>query len=671
MTMGRMEGESRDEVSANVEELKKVFPSVVKEGKVDLDALRTLLGEDAAPDAGCYRMTWNGKEAARQFALKRSHGTLLPDCGSSRDWEMTQNVYIEGDNLEVLKLLQGGYYNSVKMIYIDPPYNTGKDFVYHDNFHDSIENYKKLTGQVDADGKKLKTNVETSGRYHTDWLNMMLPRLMLARNLLRDDGVIFISIDDNEVANLRKLCDEVFGEENMVNGRCFVSHIPNGTNKGFIARAHEYVLAYAKDITKLNPFYRLERNKEVVSEERCTNTPTEQNPESEIEFQKGMRFEGGNATFSGKIGGEEPITIVGTMEFENGKLKNNVVLKSSWRNRAQIVNYIKNGIAYDENGQEVFEVYFTKEGKPKYKKRLTRFSPKSVQTFKSIEIDNAFSDLNFENPKPVSLVEFYIRLCCDKKDLVLDFFSGSATTANAAMMLNLELGLDLRMILVQLPENLDLALNEVDGKAKTFVKNMIKYLEERNKPHTLCEIGKERWRRAGDMVMAEWKRREEENAQNLPLDGEADATKRVPPDIGFRVFKLETSNFVDWNPNPEDLANDLLKAKDNVLTGRTKEDILYEVIVKSNLRLTDKIVEHKIGTNKIYAVRDGELMVCIDDEIPLTVGDEMIRLKHEVYKNPASFRAIFLDNGLTDDSKGNIVQRLVGDGVDETCIRCV
>ena len=211
MTMGRMDGESRDEVSANVEELKKVFPSVVKEDKVDLDALRTLLGEDVAADAGCYRMTWNGKEAARQFALKRSRGTLVPDRGSSRDWETTQNVYIEGDNLEVLKLLQGGYYNSVKMIYIDPPYNTGKDFVYHDNFHDSLENYKKLTGQADADGKKLKTNVETSGRYHTDWLNMMLPRLMLARNLLRDDGVIFISIDDNEVASLRKLCDEVFG----------------------------------------------------------------------------------------------------------------------------------------------------------------------------------------------------------------------------------------------------------------------------------------------------------------------------------------------------------------------------------------------------------------------------------------------------------------------------
>lgn len=669
--MERMEGASRDEVSANVEALKRVFPAAVKEGKVDMEALKTLLGGEVAADTGCYRMTWNGKEAARQFALKRSRGTLLPDRGSSREWETTQNVYIEGDNLEVLKLLQGGYYNSVKMIYIDPPYNTGKDFVYHDNFHDSIENYKKLTGQVNAKGAKLKTNVETSGRYHTDWLNMMLPRLMLARNLLRDDGVIFISIDDNEVTNLRKICDEVFGEENRINGRCFISHIPNGTNKGYIARANEYILAYAKEITNLKYFYRLERDAENISVERCTNTPTEQNPQSDILFRKGLNFEGVSAKFTGTIGGEEPITIIGTMEFENGKLKNDVTLRSSWRNRAQVISCIEDGIAYDEMGQEVFEIFFSKEGKPKYKKRLTRFSPKSVQTFKSNASDDEFADLNFENPKPIALVEFLLRLCCEQNDLVVDFFSGSATTAHAVIKTNLELGLDLRTILVQLPENLDESINQVDGKSKTCVAKMIKYLAKKGKEHTLCEIGKERWYRAGDKVMAEWTARQNEAAGQLALGGAADATKRVPPDIGFRVFRLDTSNFADWNPNSEDLAGNLLKAKENVLVGRTKEDILYEVVVKCNFQLTDKITEHKVGNNTIYAVRNGDLMVCIDDQIPLEVGDEMLRLKHEVYGNPESFRAVFLDNGLSDDSKANIVQRLKGDGVDETCIRCV
>ena len=343
----------------------------------------------------------------------------------------------------------------------------------------------------------------------------------------------------------------------------------------------------------------------------------------------------------------------------------------------QMRSYFSGEVTYDSKGQLVTEFYFNEKGILRYTKDRSVINPPSVlreigSTKKGTEEVEALCGKKvFDFPKPSSLIGFFESLVLKDGDVVVDFFSGSGTTAHATMDRCALTNSRCHYILVQLPEDLDKSIRVAAENAKNTLENAIAFCDEIHKKHTLCETAKERIRRAGDKVMAEWKRREEEKAQNLPLDGEADATKRVPPDIGFRVFKLETSNFVDWNPNPEDLANDLRKAKDNVLTGRSKEDILYEVIVKSNLRLTDRIVEHKVGTNTIYAVREGELMVCIDDKIPLSVGDEMIRLKHEVYGNPANFRAVFLDNGLTDDSKGNIVQRLIGDGVDETCIRCV
>lgn len=669
MEMVRMDGESRDEVSANVENLKKLFPSAVKEGKVDLEVLRTLLGGEVVADAGCYRMTWNGKEAARQFALKRSRGTLVPDRASSRDWDTTKNVYIEGDNLEVLKFLQGGYYNSVKMIYIDPPYNTGKDFVYHDDFHDSLENYRKQTGQVDAEGRKLKTNVETSGRYHTDWLNMMLPRLMLARNLLRDDGVIFISIDDNELINLRKVADDVFGEDNFI-GQISVLSNPRGRDYGGVAKVHEYVVVYGKTpdtdlslITDPDSEFRIfdEKGGFELRELRNRN----------VKFNKGNRP---NLYY--------PFYINPESEDDNGLFEISLTKKVGWVElfpqpsqgvdvvwrwgKEKALKNLNSEIAAKKKrngGYMIVEKY-------RESKKMSRsiWSGKDVNTEKgTLEVKELFEGKKvFDYPKPVSMLTKIIEMVTGDDDefTVMDFFSGSGSLGHAIMEQNALDSSRRHYVLVQLPE----PTYEIKCGQKKALKGSKAAFDAGYE--NICEIGKERIRRAGDKVMAEWKKREDEKAQSLPLGG-ATTVASVQPDIGFRVFKLETSNFVDWNPNPENLANDLLKAKDNVLTGRTKEDILYEVIVKCNLRLTDRIVEHKAGANTIYAVRDGELMVCIDDRIPLAVGDEMIRLKHEEYKNPEKFRAVFLDNGLTDDSKGNIVQRLVGDGVDETCIRCV
>lgn len=346
---------------------------------------------------------------------------------------------------------------------------------------------------------------------------------------------------------------------------------------------------------------------------------------------------------------------------------------------AQMRSWFAGEETYDSKGQLVKSFYFNEKGVLRYEKDRSVINPPTVLKDMGStkngtdEVQELMGLKVFDYPKPTTLCGFLADLTTSDGDVIIDMFSGSSSFADAIMRLNAkdDKGNRRRYIAIQMPEDLDLALTYAEENAKETLENGISLCNQLKVKHTLCEIGKERIRRAGDKVMAEWTARQNESAGQLALGGSADATKRVPPDIGFRVFKLDTSNFVDWNPNSEDLAGDLLKAKDNVLVGRTKEDVLYEVIVKCNFQLTDKIVEHKVGNNTIYAVRNGELMICIDDQIPLSVGDEMLRLKHEAYGNPGSFRAVFLDNGLSDDSKANIVQRLKGDGVNETCIRCV
>ncbi len=253
--MNKMNGTTMDIVAENIEKLKELFPEAFTEGRVDFDTLKEVLGEYIDGREERYSFTWNGKNQARMLAQTPSSGTLRPCPEESVDWENTNNIFIEGDNLEVLKLLQKSYHKKVKMIYIDPPYNTGKDFVYKDNFKDNIKNYKEITGQVDGEGRNLSSNPETSGRYHTDWLNMMYPRLKLARNLLKEDGLIFISIDDNEVQNVRKLCDEIFGEENFIDPIIWKKRYGGGAKEKYLVALHEYVIVYAKSLTSLENFY--------------------------------------------------------------------------------------------------------------------------------------------------------------------------------------------------------------------------------------------------------------------------------------------------------------------------------------------------------------------------------------------------------------------------------
>ena len=316
--MNKLDGKTMDLVEQNIAELKKLFPEAIIEGKIDFDRLRLLLGDEVDTGKEKYEFTWPGKSDCIRLAQQQSTGTLRPDKESSMDWDTTKNLYIEGDNLEVLRLLQKAYHRKVKMIYIDPPYNTGGDFIYKDDFKDNVKNYKEKTGQA------LKANPETSGRYHTDWLNMMYPRLKMARNLLREDGVIFISIDDNELANLKVICDEILFEDNLLG--ILIWDLGTGTTAGHFTRSHEYILVYAKNKTVLKNFDAIEDSN---IRHGALKKISRANPASDITFPAGIEYEGLSAEFSGEIGGSEKQYILSDkMVFENGKLKYPVTLKA-------------------------------------------------------------------------------------------------------------------------------------------------------------------------------------------------------------------------------------------------------------------------------------------------------------------------------------------------------
>ena len=501
-------GKTPDIAEENIKKLKQIFPEVVTEGKIDFDKLRQLLGEYVDDSNERYNFTWNGKGRALRLSQTPSLGTLRPCKEESKDWDTTQNLYIEGDNLEVLKLLQKSYHSKVKMIYIDPPYNTGKDFVYRDDFHDSLENYKRITGQVDGNGKAISTNIETSGRYHTNWLNMMYPRLRLARNLLSDDGVIFISIDDNEVHNLRKICDEVFGEDNFVNLVVVKMSELSGLKMKFVnkfPKLKEYLLVYSKNKSNLR-----------------INIPKEKK-----DFDKIKDYSKYYTKIIVNIDDEPDNWVI--MPFNEYITRNNIVLNTE----EEIVKWkIENAdrMVYRTNSKTV-EKYIQKnpDCKPicrivnadgneiiKWDNKEMLFLNKYIENYvgdlwldiSTINLNKEICDMpTFENgQKPLSLIKRIINVCPSREDcIILDFFSGSATTAHAVMQLNAEDGGNRKFIMVQLPE----PTNEKSKAYKAGYKN-------------ICEIGKERIRRAGDKIKEEYK--DKEGIENL--------------DIGFKVFKF-------------------------------------------------------------------------------------------------------------------------------------
>lgn len=625
-------GKTPDIGEENIKKLMTMFPEVVTEGKVDFEKLKQLLGEYVDDSNERYNFTWNGKGRALRLSQTPSLGTLRPCKEESKNWDTTQNLYIEGDNLEVLKLLQKSYYGKIKMIYIDPPYNTGKDFVYKDDFHDSIENYKRITGQVDGNGNPISTNPETSGRYHTDWLNMMYPRLRLARNLLRDDGVIFISIDDNEVHNLRKICDEIFGESN------FEGHIhwrrrhnqPNDKTK-MIGLVAEHILAYAKNSIIL-------RESGVG---KIDLTGDFSNPDND---PRGDWASKPWKVGAGQSGSRYIITTPTGIQFDEEWMGDEDTFKALLADGRIIFPRDGNGLPRKK--------YFRFEREEEGQCATNWWSHEMFGHNQGANdcLTQLFGIKNvFSNPKPIELIRGLIQIANVKEnDIVLDFFSGSATTAHSVLQINSEDNCNRRFIMVQLQENLDKVILSADENTKKSIRVAIDFLDSINKPHYISEIGKERIRRAGEKIKEEYK--DKENIDNL--------------DIGFKVFKLDTSNIRKWQPDYDNLEQSLLDYIDNFVEGRTELDVVYEIMLKYGLDLTYPVDEFTIAGKKVYSIGYGMLMICLDNEITTEVAKGILTKIKEL--SPESSRVVFKDNGFKSDSnKTNIKEILKSGGIDE------
>lgn len=587
----KLDGLSMDLENANMEKLKSVFPECFAEGKLDIDKLLSLCGEYIDNDFEKYKFEWKGKSECLRLAQKRSTGTLRPCHEESVNFDDTENVYIEGDNLEVLKLLQTAYYNKIKMIYIDPPYNTGNDFVYEDDFADPMSKYKEVTQQT------TKSNPETMGRYHTNWLNMMYPRLRLAANLLRDDGVIFISIDDNEIHNLRKLCDEVFGEENLIAE--LIWDLGTGTTAGHFTRGHEYVVCYAKRKDNISNFENYNHGE--IIKHGALKKISYKNPATEITFPIGFEFEGENAEFEGEIGGSEKEYITsGKMIFKNGKLIEPVTIKAGFAMKNQVEDFIAGKEVYDTKGQRVIRFYFNSKGILFYEKEKTIINPRTVLSNiantknGTTEVADLFGYKYFDFPKPVPLIQYLIKLITKHADIILDFFSGSATTAHAVMQLNADDEENRKFIMVQLPELCD----EKSEAYKAGYKN-------------ICDIGKERIRRAGKKIL-------EEKGDQIAIGDE----EKKPLDVGFKVFKLDTSNLKLWDNTPitgddqiEMFTERMNSMIDSIKDDRTDMDVVYEVMLKMGVPLDVPVQYIEVNGKIVYIVGEFLLMIALFDNI--------------------------------------------------------
>lgn len=602
--------QSKDLVTDNIEKLKQLFPEIVTEGKIDFKVLQDVLGEDIEEEDEYYRFTWAGKAQARREAHKPSTGTLRPVKEDSVDWDTTENLYIEGDNLEVLKLLQKSYAGKVKMIYIDPPYNTGKDFVYKDNYKDNLKNYQEVTGQVDSEGNKLSTNSDSDGRYHSNWLNMMYPRLRLARNLLKEDGVIFMSIDDNEVENLRKICDEVFGEDNFICEFIWKSKSGGANDSKFIAKDNEYVICFAKKSDNLE--FLLDKNATVTTsynlEDENGKYSLDRLDKQSLGYIKSLDFP--IKSLDGKIY---------TVEHKN---PNNKIARWRWG-----INTVKE--RYNElvfKGEYVYTKNYQKEGsKPRNLLTEQRFG--RTRTGKT-DFTTLFEAAYFSAPKPVKLIKYFIEITFESDDILLDFFSGSATSAQSLLETNIQDNGNRKFIQVQLPE----IILEKESAYKAGYK-------------TITEIGKERIRRAAKKIAEE----NPEKAKDL--------------DLGFKVFKLDSSNIKGWDGNPENLQMSLEDAVSNIKTNRTEEDVLYEILLKYGLDLTLPIEEKTIEGKTVFNVGFGALFICLGDNLNSNVAEGIGKWKEEL--NPEICRVIFKDTGFTDVEKTNSVQTLKRFGITE------
>lgn len=645
---------SADLVGTGQEAIKRLFPEAVTEGKIDFDVLKQLLGTAVEEREEKYGLNWHGKRKARQIALTPSTGTLLPCPEESVDWDTTQNLMIEGDNLEVLKLLQKSYAGKVKLIYIDPPYNTGNEFVYPDDFKDNIRNYFELTGQIDG-GKKLTSNTESSGRFHTEWLSMMYPRLKLARSLLTNDGAIFVSIGEDEVGNLRKVCDEIFGEENFVATLVWDGGRKNDSKK--VSVSHEYILTYVRDnsdniadnsettwrerkdgIDAIYQAYesgkkRYKSDWQLISKhiQDWYRSLPETNPAREHEH---YRFADSNGVYfasdlSGPDDGRKNRPRYTVHHPVTGKPVPTPSRGWRWeepRMRQEIAaGRVHFGI--DETSIPNGKVYL---------KENEWQAPSSVfykdRRAASGALKKLMGEKVFDFPKDTTVLARLVSMICKNGDIALDFFAGSGSLGEAVMEVSSQRQLDLRFILVQLPEAL-----EEDSRAWA------------QGYKTIADIARERLRRCGTAIR---------NRNGL-----------LKSDVGFRSYKLASSNILAWAPNPADIAGTLLANIEHLVRGRTEHDVLTELLLKLGLDLCVPITKKEIAGKTVYSIGGGALIVCLAGGItkdvvePLSAG---VIAWHNELSPAVDTRIVFKDSGFEDDvAKTNMAAILNQNGISD------
>lgn len=619
LTAADPETKSADILAENIARLKELFPEAFTEGKVDFEVLKQLLGAEIDEREEKYGLNWHGKRRARQLALTPSTGTLRPCPDDSVDWDTTQNLMIEGDNLEVLKLLQKSYAGKVKLIYIDPPYNTGKDFIYPDNFQDNIRNYLELTGQSDSAGRKLTSNPESSGRFHTDWLNMMYPRLKLARNLLSEEGVVFTSIDDGELENLRKLCSEIFGEENFI-VQVIWKKRSTPPNDKVIGANHDYIVCCAKSADSVKLRLRERSEDQLERYRNPDNHP--KGPWAPGDLMANVK--GGRFVKSLYFPIVNPKTGEKHYPGSNG----------NWRFSAETIAEL---LANDE-------IFFGEggNGKPKLKRFLREvkqgvtypsiwdFVP--LNTSGSNEMDEIFGNATiFESPKPSGLLQEIIKLGTASDSIVLDFFAGSGSTGHAVMLQNAADNGKRRFVLVQLPE----PTPPESEAAKAGYKH-------------IAELAKERLRRVANQIR-----------EGNPM---------FAGDLGFRVFKLASSNIRAWEPDRDDLPQTLAASVEHLKTDRTEQDILFELLLKLGLELTVPIEQKTIAGKTVRSIGAGTLLVCLAPQItreeiePLALG---IADWHKELAPAGETTVVFRDSAFADDvAKTNLTAILQQHGLE-------
>lgn len=676
--MNKPNFETPDMTQKNIDKISQLFPNCITESKdengklkkaVNFELLQQMLSDEIADKDEAYEFTWVGKNAAIVEANKPIRKTLRPCKEESVDWDTTENLYIEGDNLEVLKLLQESYLGKVKMIYIDPPYNTGNDLIYCDDFSMTNEEFTEEVGAIDIDGNRLFRNTDTNGRFHSDWCSMIYSRLLIARNLLTDDGVIFISIDDNEVENMKKICDEIFNNSNFINLVTIKTKIGgvSGSSEGKSLRgATEYLLIYARNKEKvfLNPVYiktklstKIKNYEESGKSWKYTSVLTKLDGKTLIKEDKTkkMKYYGYKVVESKSISAfakEKKLTEEQVYDQYADKIFQTTNAQTSIRQNVldttENEDYEMIGLEYTpikgKNVDSEIEILYKGE-----QRRMMMFLSDAVtridgEYFYLDKITTLWDDILYNNlakegdvdysngKKPIFMIQRIMEMVATKGDLVLDFFAGSASTAHAVIEMNKIKEMDIKFIMVQLPENLDESYKKADANGKKDIKVLIDYLDKINKPHLLTEIGKQRIKNVGKQI-------QEENP-DTPKD----------LDIGFRVLKLDDSNMKDVYYSASEYEQGKLDMfESNIKEDRNDLDLLFGCLLDWGLPLSLPYTSEKVGKFTVHTYNDGDLVACFNEDVTEDVVKEIARKK--------PLRAVFRDSSFSNSaSKINVFE---------------